>query len=255
MFQEVSFHPEERRRVKGILKTIGSDYWCVMDSSQRVRAGREDCKAGASTKNFEAPWAYAVVTFLHKDVFKQPTHLDWAAQYSNKAMRHMLRGRMSCLWAPRHSESPMLVINIHQAGSATLEPQQRMWIAQGIQLTCMHDLGITTSRNLSLQDQELLLDAPEWRAMLQADIQRSKNQLDSMAKKQTRRCEHQAKRQEAREYLRDKKGPSKFCGNTHSLQMPKELVLGIPVGIMWINQDRQRLRKRWKRRYAKQSRQ
>ena len=149
----------------------------------------------------------------------------------------MLQGRMSCLWAPRHSESPMLVINIHQAGSATLELQQRMWIAQGIQLTCMHDLGITTSRNLSLQDQELLLDAPEWRAMLQADIQRSKNQLDSMAKKQTRRCEHQVKRQETREYLRDRQGPSNFCGNTHSLQMPKELVLGMPVGIMWINQD------------------
>jgi hypothetical protein len=102
-----------------------------------------------------------------------------------------------------------------------------------LQLTCMHDLGITTSRNLSLQDQELLLDAPEWRALLQAEIQSSKNQLDSMAKKHTRRCEHQAKRQEAREYLRDKKGPSKFCGNTHSLQMPKELVLGMPVGIMW----------------------
>jgi hypothetical protein len=133
MFQEVSFHPEERRRVKGILKTIGSDYWCVMESSQRVRAGQEDCKVGASTKNFEAPWVYAVVTFLHKDVFKQPTHLDWAAQYSNKAMRHMLQGRMSCLWAPRHSESPMLVINIHQAGSATLELQQRMWmVMQGI---------------------------------------------------------------------------------------------------------------------------
>jgi hypothetical protein len=39
-----------------------------------------------------------------------------------------------------------------------------------LQLTCMHDLGITTSRNLSLQDQELLLDAPEWRALLQAEF-------------------------------------------------------------------------------------
>ena len=106
-----------------------------------------------------------------------------------------------------------------------------------LQFTCMHDLGITTSRNLSLQDQELLLDTPEWRALLQPEIQSSKNQLDSMAKKQTRRCEHQAKRQEAREYLRDKKGPSKFCGNTHSLQMPKELVLSMPVGVMWLNQD------------------
>ena len=85
-----------------------------------------------------------------------------------------------------------------------------------LQLTCMHDLGITTSRNLSVQDQELLLGTSEWKALLQAEIQSSKNQLDSMAKKQTRRCEHQAKRQEAQEYLRDKKGPSKFCGNTHS---------------------------------------
>jgi hypothetical protein len=58
-----------------------------------------------------------------------------------------------------------------------------------------------------------------------------------MAKKQTRQCEHQAKRKEAREYLRDKKGPSKFCGNTHSSQAPTELVLGMPVGVMWINQE------------------
>ena len=57
-----------------------------------------------------------------------------------------------------------------------------------------------------------------------------------MVKKQTRQCEHQAKRQEAREYLRDKKGPSKFCGNMQSSQVPKELVLGLPVGILWINQ-------------------
>ena len=106
-----------------------------------------------------------------------------------------------------------------------------------LQLTCMHDLGITTSRNLSSQDQELLLDTSEWKALLQAEIQSSKNQLDSMAKKQTRRCEHQAKRHEAQEYLRDKKGPSKFCGNTHSSQTPKELVLDIPMGVLWINQD------------------
>ena len=105
----------------------------LLESSQRVRAGQEDCNVGASTKNFVAPWVYAVVTFLHKDVFKQPIRVDWAAQYSNKTMRHMLQGRMSCLWAPRHSESPMLVINIHQAGSATLELQQRIWMAlQGI---------------------------------------------------------------------------------------------------------------------------
>ena len=27
-------------------------------------------------------------------------------------MKHMLMGRMSCLWAPRHKEAPMLITNI-----------------------------------------------------------------------------------------------------------------------------------------------
>ena len=58
-----------------------------------------------------------------------------------------------------------------------------------------------------------------------------------MAKKQTWQCEKQAKRKEAREYLRDKKGPSKFCGNTHSTQAPKESVLDMPVGVMLVNQQ------------------
>ena len=58
-----------------------------------------------------------------------------------------------------------------------------------------------------------------------------------MTKKQTWQCEKQAKRKEAREYLHDKKGPSKFCGNTHSTQAPKELVLDMPVVVMWVNQQ------------------
>jgi hypothetical protein len=104
-----------------------------------------------------------------------------------------------------------------------------------LQLTCMHDLGITASLSLSLPDKELIIDTPQWRTLLKAEIQNSKNKLDNMAKKQTRQCENQAKRKEAREYLRDKKGPSKFCGNMLSSQAPKELVQGMPVGIPWIN--------------------
>ncbi len=57
---------------------------------------------------------------------------------------------------------------------STMEASLREEVAKKgismLQLTCMHDLGITTSRNLSLQDQELLLDTPEWRALLQAEI-------------------------------------------------------------------------------------
>jgi len=460
MLQEVSFHPGERRRVKSTFKKLGPEYWCVMEASQRVRAGQEELKAGVSKANYKAPWVYAVVTFLHKDVFKRPIRVDWAGQYTRKTMKHMLLGRMSCLWAPRHSESPMLVVNIHQAGSATVDLQQHVWVAlqavrakypeaqgiiggdfnanasgdregysrgneahmkkvddqfqacvaemkgtiisprtpswidvytgkgarldhlvglgveftcasgradwvgspfqdharvsfavkvgtlkpmankakdrewhqkltmkqwQGIshqiddplrvlaqqsldrlqqgkgdadlerrqmlatriaaakqampseqrerqarmpfrnkqqqallrtrsrmeaalrdanakrglslvQLACMHDLGITGSLSLSEQDKELLIETPQWKALLRAEIQNSKNRLDHMARKQTRQCEHQAKQKEAREYLRDKKGPSKFCGNTLPLQAPKELVQSMPVGILRITQ-------------------
>jgi len=119
MLQEVSFHPGERRRIKNILKKIGPEYWCSMETSQRVRAGQEEKKAGVSSKNYAAPWVYAVVTFLHKDVFKRPVRVDWAGQFTKKTMKHMLMGCMSCLWAPRHKEAPMLIVNIHQAGSAT----------------------------------------------------------------------------------------------------------------------------------------
>ena len=50
-----------------------------------------------------------------------------------KTLKHMLMGRMSCLWAPRHKEAPMLIANIHQAGSATPELQQQVWMAlQGV---------------------------------------------------------------------------------------------------------------------------
>ena len=57
-----------------------------------------------------------------------------------------------------------------------------------------------------------------------------------MAKKQTRQREYQAKQKEAKEYLGDKKGPSKFCGNTLSVQAPKTLAQNMPVGILRITQ-------------------
>ena len=93
-----------------------------------------------------------------------------------------------------------------------------------LQLACMHDLGITASLNLSWQDKELLIDTPQWRALLKAEIQNSRNRLNNMAQRQTRQCKYQVKQREAKEYLRDKKGPCKFYGNTLSLQTPKELV-------------------------------
>ena len=80
MLQEVSFHPGERRRIKSILKKIGPEYWCVMETSQRVRAGQEENRVGVSNKNFASPWVYSVVTFLHRDVFKRPIRVDWSVR-------------------------------------------------------------------------------------------------------------------------------------------------------------------------------
>ena len=52
-------------------------------------------------------------------------------------------GRMSCLWAPRHKEAPMLIVNIHQAGSATPELQQQVWMAlQGVRAKYPEAQGI-----------------------------------------------------------------------------------------------------------------
>ncbi len=84
MLKEVSFHPGERRRIKNMLKVIGPEYWCVMETSQRVRAGKEDLKVGVPTKNYAAPWVYAVATFLHKDEFcvNSPTNATSAGRES-----------------------------------------------------------------------------------------------------------------------------------------------------------------------------
>ena len=70
-----------------------------------------------------------------------------------------------------------------------------------LQLTCMHDLGVTALSNGSLQDKELLTETPQWKALLKAEIQSNKNQLDALVKKQTWQCERQAKRKEAREFF------------------------------------------------------
>ena len=105
-----------------------------------------------------------------------------------------------------------------------------------IQLACMYDLGLTTPLRLPLQDKEILVDTPLWRALLRAEIQNIKKKLDKIAKKQTRKCEIQAKQREAREYMRDKKGPSKFCGKMQSTMSRDQLVYDMPRGILLINQ-------------------
>jgi hypothetical protein len=97
---------------------------------------------------------YAVVTFLHRDIFKKPIRLDWAGQFMKKTMKHMLMGRMSFLWAPRHKEAPMLIANIHQAGSATPELQQQVWMAlQGVRAQYPEAQGVLGGDSLTQMHQ------------------------------------------------------------------------------------------------------
>ena len=72
---------------------------------------------------------FAVVTYLHKDVFKRPIRLEWKGTYTRRELAHMLQGRVLCLWAPMQSGPPMLIFNIHQAGAGHAELQLRVWLA------------------------------------------------------------------------------------------------------------------------------
>ena len=75
------------------------------------------------------------------------------------------------------------------------------------------------------------MDTPQWRALLRAEIQSGNNKLNKMAQRQMRRCEVKAKQQEAREYLLDKKGPSKFCGKIQSTVALEKLAHEMTRGI------------------------
>ena len=97
MLQEVSFHPGDRRRIKKQLQKLGPDYWCTMEMSHRKRTdeGRQDMDH--SDRNWRVGWVFAVVTYLHKDVFKQPIRLEWKGTYTRRELAHMLQGRVLCL--------------------------------------------------------------------------------------------------------------------------------------------------------------
>jgi hypothetical protein len=113
------------------------------------------------------------------------------------------------LWATKTFPSDVVTWNIGPSGAnsnrlmrtrSRMEAALREAIAKNgltmLQLTYMHDLGITASLNLSLQDKESLIDTPQWKTLLKAEIQNSKNQLDAMAKKQT--WQYEKKGQEER---------------------------------------------------------
>ena len=129
MLQEVAFHPGEHRRVRKKLQSLSPDYWCNMERSSRRRTGQEAGKEQPTARNWQSNWVYAVVTFLHRDVFKKPIRMEWKGGYKDKELSFMLQGRVLWLWAPRQDGTPMMIVNIHQASSKHAELQQSVWMA------------------------------------------------------------------------------------------------------------------------------
>ena len=129
MLQEVAFHPGEHRRVRKKLQSLSPDYRCNMERSSRRRTGQEAGKEQPTARNWQSNWVYAVVTFLHRDVFKKPIRMEWKGGYKDKELSFMLQGRVLWLWAPRQDGTPMMIVNIHQASSKHAELQQSVWMA------------------------------------------------------------------------------------------------------------------------------
>ena len=129
MLQEVAFHPGEHRRVRKKLQSLSPDYWCNMERSSRRRTGQETSSEQPTARNWQSNWVYAVVTFLHKDVFKKPIRMEWKGGYKDKELSFMLQGRVLWLWAPRQDGTPMMIVNIHQASSKHAQLQQSVWMA------------------------------------------------------------------------------------------------------------------------------
>ena len=86
---------------------------------------------------------------------------------------------------------------------------------------------------LTLLDRVTIARSDQWKTLLTAEIQECKNQLNRITMNQVRKCEWQASQQEAKAYLEEKRGPSKFMGKGQSTERPERLKLEAPRGILW----------------------
>ena len=79
--------------------------------------------------------SYAVVTCLHKKIFKKPKRREWFNEKEQKEMRHMTRGRILWTDVMTHTGRWMRVVNVHQATSKDK-------VLQGVVLKALeHQLG------------------------------------------------------------------------------------------------------------------
>jgi hypothetical protein len=127
----------------------------------------------------------------------------------------------------RNKEQQFLLRRKSKLAASLREAIAKKGLTQ-IQQMCMHDLGLPTTLRMSQQEKETMVDTVQWKALLKAEIQSCTNKIDNMAKHQTLKCELQAKLQEARDTLRDKEGPSKFCCKMQSSMSQEQLTYSMP---------------------------
>ena len=133
----------------------------------------------------------------------------------------------------RNKEQQLLLRKRSRIAAALRETIARKGLTQ-IQQMCMHEFGLTMLLKMSQQEKEAMVCMVRWKPLMTTEIQRCTSKIDNMVKRQTRQCEMQTKQQEARDYLRDKKGPSRVCGKVQSSMSPEQLNYSMPRGIVWM---------------------
>ena len=109
----------------------------------------------------------------------------------------------------RNKEQQLLLRRKSKLAAALRKAIAKKGLTQ-IQQMCMYDLGLTAPLRMSQHEKEAMVDTVQWKTLLKAEIQSCTNKIDNMAKHQTRKCELQAKRQEARDDLREERSWRSF---------------------------------------------
>ena len=125
MLQEVNFAPGHKRRIKREIRDSHEEYICIM--SDTWPGAELDKDAGSCPPQLhDKRKRHAVVTCLHRNVFKSVQQREWMEGADSKEFKHMARGRVLWIDAVTWTGKAVRVINIHQATSSDPNLQQKV---------------------------------------------------------------------------------------------------------------------------------
>ena len=115
MFQECSFATGMRARLKRELEQMCPEYWFVMEAGKdRQTDPVVEYDENEKGCRWHTNKSYAVVTCLHKKIFKKPKRREWFNEKEQKEMRYMTRGRILWTDVMTHTGRWMRVVNVHE---------------------------------------------------------------------------------------------------------------------------------------------